>query len=231
MAAGPGGRLFAAWRKIFGTGGASEVRDIVVASSADHGATWSPPVRVHADDWHVNYCPDAGPSIKVGGDGVVHAAWWTGKPGAAGVRYAQSRDGGHTFGTPVALGVASASRAAHAQLALADAHRVVVVWDDGTRAIPPVVVRVSEDDGLTFNRGDTLTAPGESAGYPVLAIAHDTVVVAWQQRTLAGVAADSLREQERAAAMHGAASTAPSAARWINRVGSWSVVMRAAALR
>lgn len=229
LAVGPNGRVFAAWRKIFGRA-PDEVRDVVVATSADHGATWSQPVRVHQDDWHVNYCPDAGPTIKVGADDVVHVAWWTGKPGGAGVRYTQSRDGAATFTPPIALGVAQTSRAAHAQLAVGDSGTVVIAWEDGTRATPPVVLKLSRDGGRTFSEGDTLTAPGQSGGYPVVVVAGGTVYVAWQQRTLAGVAADSLKHEREADSLKHA-SGVPKSAQWINPVGSWSVALRSATLK
>jgi len=222
LAVGPDGHLYAAWRRIFGHGGASEVRDIVVASSADGGAHWTPPAKVHDDEWHVNYCPDAGPTVKVGADGVVHVAWWTGAPGRAGVRYTNSSDGARTFAEPVPLGVAPASRASHAQLALDGAARVIVTWDDGTRAVPPIVVRVSDDGGRTFGPADTLSASGQSAGYPVVAVARDTAVVAWQERSPASASADSAR-LERALA-------APTPDSLLNRVGAWSVLTRQAPL-
>ncbi|HEY7192800.1 MAG TPA: sialidase family protein, partial [Gemmatimonadales bacterium] len=101
LAAGPDGSLYLAWRKRF----PGDERDIVVARSRDRGVTWSDPARVHADTWQVNYCPDAGPSIKVGRDGTLHVAWWTGRTGRAGTQYAQSRDGGVTFSAPVPLGL------------------------------------------------------------------------------------------------------------------------------
>ncbi|HUL49469.1 MAG TPA: sialidase family protein [Gemmatimonadales bacterium] len=229
LAVGPDGRLFASWRRIFGYGDTTQVRDIVVASTADRGATWSAPVKVHADDWHVDYCPDAGPTIKVGSDGVVHVAWWTGAPGAAGVRYTQSRDGGRSFERPVALGVARVSRAAHAQLVVDDRQRVIVAWDDGTRQVPAIVVKVSMDGGRKFGPGDALSAAGQSAGYPVVAVARDSVFVAWQERTPAAAAADSTRMERAMAGMKtGPALAAPDS--FINRVGSWSVLMRRAAL-
>jgi hypothetical protein len=228
VAAGPDGTVFVAWRKIYGSSPADEVRDIVVARSSDHGATWSVPVRVHEDGWHVNYCPDAGPAIKVGADGVVHVAWWTGKQAAAGVRYTQSRDGAHTFSAPIALGVAPDSRAAHAQLAVGDSGLVVVAWDDGTRAVPPIVVATSHDGGKTFGPAEMVTSPGVNGGYPVVALARDTVIVAWQQRTVEGERRDSLRHERVVDSVAHAAHAAESTP-WINSVGSWSLVMRTGA--
>lgn len=251
VAAGPDGALYAAWRKIFPApaGGPAaappQVRDIAVARSADGGRTWGAPVRVHADEWRVDYCPDAGPSLRVGADGAVHVAWWTGKEGAAGVRYARSADGGRTFGEPVPLGVGARSKAAHVQLAVAgcgEAATVAAVWEDGTRQAAPLVARVSRDGGRTFGPADVLSAAGAQVGYPVVALEGDrgapnagatAVRVAWQQRPADAGARDSARMAATEAAStaaehhHGAM---PDASRWIQPVGAWQVVTRVGTL-
>ena len=226
MAAGPDGALYVAWRKIYPGGpGQSEVRDMAVARSTDHGATWSAPVRVHVDDWHVTYCPDAGPSIKVGTDGTVHIAWWTGKDGHAGVQYAQSTDRGATFSTPVPLGIAKVSRAAHVQVAVGTgsfAGTVAAVWDDGTRAIPRIVARISRDGGRTFGDEEMLSGADDAAGYPVLSLRDGTLTVAWQQRSLEAAAQDSATQ----ARMDPTAATT-----YIKSVGALRVVSRSGTLR
>lgn len=226
MTSGPDGTLYVAWRKIYPGGpGQSEIRDIAVAHSSDRGHTWSAPTRVHVDDWHVTYCPDAGPSIKVGGDGVVHVAWWTGKEGHAGVQYAQSTDHGASFSPAVPLGVAAASRAAHVQLALgsgAFAQTVVAVWDDGTRQVPQIVARISRDGGRTFGEAEPLSAVGDVAGYPVVSLRDSTLTVAWQERSLVEAAKDSAAK----------ARLDPKAATtYINSVGAMQVVSRSRTLR
>ncbi|GAC1690328.1 MAG: hypothetical protein NVS9B3_08910 [Gemmatimonadaceae bacterium] len=221
IASGADGSLYAAWRKIFpGNAGQTETRDIVVAAIPKGERRWGPGVRVHADDWHVTYCPDAGPSIRVGEDGVVHVAWWTGREGRAGVQYTASRDGGRTFEAPVPLGLAPLSRAAHVQLAVGrgvNSGLVVAAWDDGTRKVSPVVARLSRDGGRTFGDTQLLSADGQSAGYPVVDLRADTVTVAWQERTMQGAAHDSGARS----AAHGHGSTP-----WIDPVGSWQVVSR-----
>jgi peroxiredoxin len=222
MASGPDGALYVAWRKRFPSAG-GEVRDIVLARSTDGGATWSTPARVHADAWKVDHCPDAGPSVRVARDGVVHVAWWTGKDGAAGVRYVQSLDGGRTFSEPVLLGVAAQSRPAHVQLALGDASHAGVIaaaWDDGTMAVPRIVVRLSRDNGKTFGPAEPVSAAGDQAGYPVVNLRGDTVMVAWQARSLAEASADSAQH----AAM--VAHDPNDAGAYINRVGAMQVMTR-----
>lgn len=221
MAVGPDGALYLAWRKRFALAGGEEERDIVLARSTDGGKTWSRPARVHADGWRVNYCPDAGPSVKVSADGTVHVAWWTGKPGNAGTQYTKSTDGGRTFSAPVALGIAAQSRASHIQLELGDsahASYVVAAWDDGTRQVPQITVRVSRDGGQTFGSADRISAPERQAGYPVVALRHDSVFVAWQERSLAAAAADSVEQ---------ARMPMDDANRMINAVGAMQVVTRA----
>jgi hypothetical protein len=171
------GTLYMAWRHIY----PGSVRDIVVARSADHGTTWSEPVRVHVDDWKFDACPHAGPAIAVDSAGTLHVAWWTGKEGNAGVFYARSSDGGKTFTAPTALGAAQFSQPAHVQLALARPDRVVVTWDDGTLQIPRVVARLSSDGGTHFAAPVTLSAEGRSASFPVVGISGDSIAIAWSE--------------------------------------------------
>ena len=185
MASGPDGTLYLAWRRVF----PGNVREVVVARSADHGTTWSEPVRAQRDGWVFDGCPHAGPSLQVDGEGRVHIAWWSGKQGAAGVWYAQSRDGGGTFSEPVALGVAEFSRPAHVQLALGGRERLIAAWDDGTLATPRIVVRVSKNGGETWSAPATLSDSGRAAGFPVVAASRERVAVAWSEESVADAAA------------------------------------------
>jgi hypothetical protein len=187
IATAPDGALYVAWRSVL----PGNVRDIVVARSTDGGATWSAPVRAHADDWVFEGCPHAGPSMRTDGDGVLHIAWWTGKEGAAGVWYARSVDGARTFESPVALGTADFSRPAHVQLALGDSGRVAVAWDDGTVATPRVLLRVSRDGGRTFARAEAVSPEGRAATFPVLALSGRAITVAWSEESAGAAAHDS----------------------------------------
>jgi len=172
------GMVYVAWRKLF----PGRVRDVVVARSSDRGVSWSAPVRAHADDWRFDACPDAGPALAVDDSGRVHVAWWTGLEGRAGVYYARSSDGARTFSAPVPLGVARFSRPAHVQLALGDSGTVAAAWDDGTRQVPQVMLRVSRDGGARFGPAAAVSAPGRLAAFPVLALRGDDLTVAWSEK-------------------------------------------------
>jgi hypothetical protein len=218
LASGADGSLYIAWRTVM----PGNVRDIVVARSMDGGATWSEPRRVHADDWVFEACPHAGPALSVDSTGALHASWWTGKEGMAGVYYARSADGGETFSTPVPLGVAERSRPAHVQLAVdAGGRTVAAVWDDGTLPVSRVVVRVSNDGGETFGAAVPLSAEDRAAGFPVLGLAGDSVVVAWSEQSV---------EAAEHAAMSRPNMADPNAVMPLHAVGSAQVMVRRGAL-
>lgn len=212
IATTPDGALFVAWRAVL----PGDVRDIVVARSNDRGVTWTEPSRVHADDWVYPGCPHAGPSIQVDAANRLHVAWWVGKEGAAGVFYARSPDGGATFTRPVAMGVAKYSQPAHVQMVLGSHGEVVVAWDDGTRDVPRIVVRISRDGGTTFGPSEQASAPGRAAGFPVLALTDSIVTLAWSEQS----AATAKAEQEMKA------STPHNMPMGLKAIGTAQVVVR-----
>jgi hypothetical protein len=212
------GSLYLAWRAVF----PGNVRDVVVAKSTDGGDTWAEPVRVHADEWVFEGCPHAGPSMQVDSAGRLHVAWWTGKDGSAGVWYARSDDGARTFGEAVPLGVAKFSRPSHVQLALGAGGTVAAAWDDGTRDVPQVMLRVSRDGGASFAPATAISADGRAAGFPVLALRGDSVVVAWSEKS----AASASREMS-----HEAMMKDPKAMKGLTTVGDAEVVVRRGKVR
>ena len=220
LATSKDGALYMSWRHVF----PGSVRDIVVARSNDHGQTWSEPVRVHADDWKFDACPHAGPAIATDANGTLHVTWWTGKEGSAGVFYAQSTDGGKTFTPAIPLGVAQYSRPAHVQMALASNNRVIVTWDDGTKQVPQIVVRVSHDGGLHFSDASVLSGTDRAASFPVLGIAGDSLSVAWSEvsaaTSKAASAADSAEKAKN-----------PKAAKGLESVGEAQVFVRRGVLQ
>ncbi|HYD51079.1 MAG TPA: sialidase family protein, partial [Gemmatimonadaceae bacterium] len=71
-----------------------EIRDIHV--SRFERSYWTPPRRVHADQWKVDYCPVNGPSVAARGERAA-VAWFTGARDTARVMIAFSTDAGDTF--------------------------------------------------------------------------------------------------------------------------------------
>jgi hypothetical protein len=88
LAAGPNGRLYAAWTEFEGR--------LLVSRSTDDGATFTAPIPIHGN---ANRAARA-PALAVGRDWIVHLAWSAGGQDAADIRIAASVDGGQSFGTP-----------------------------------------------------------------------------------------------------------------------------------
>jgi hypothetical protein len=211
VASGTKGELYVAWRTVL----PGDVRDVVVMRSDDGGESWGPKVRPVAHDWKFPGCPHAGPALKVDGEGTLHAAWWTGKEGAAGVYYGRSTDGGRTFeAQPIATG--ERSRPARVQLALGPAGRVYVTWDDGLGELPRVLLRRSADGGRSFQRTEQISEEGAAATYPVLLVHGDSLSVAWSQTPAA----------EHHAAAAAKAKADPRAPHALPRVGQSEIFLR-----
>jgi hypothetical protein len=220
VAPGRGDTVYAAWRDVARRADGTTVREVVVARSADGGRTWSAPARAQRDGWVIDGCPHAGPSLAVDGAGACTWRGGSGKEGAAGAFYARSDDGGAAFGAPVPLGVAAHSMPAHVQLALAGG-AVVAAWDDGTRRVPRVLVRVSRDGGATFAPAARASAGADAASYPVLAAgAAGRLALAWTSER-----ADPEAAPHAHARRGGAATPMPRP-----RVGARRVLVREATL-
>lgn len=83
-------QIHLSWRDMVpsATPGQAAARDISHAVSADGGRTFSKPTVWLVDNWQVNACPHAGPSVAETSDGVF-ASWFSGKEGNAGLRLAR----------------------------------------------------------------------------------------------------------------------------------------------
>jgi len=164
-----GSDVFVVWRHLFPGG----VRDIAIARSGDGGRTFGAPVRVSADAWKIDACPDDGPSLGIEANGAIHVAWPTllqdGQAPHMAVFEAVSRDGGTTF-TPRTRVDASDTGASHPRVAIARAGARGIVWDE---AAP-------EGRRVMF-RGVSSAVPLAEGGatYPAIAAAGDSFAVAW----------------------------------------------------
>lgn len=129
------GTLYLAW-----TVGDDRSADVRLAMSRDRGQAFSPPVVVAASRGY----SDA-PKLVVDGAGVLHLAWAESSGGPHDdyhVRYARSRDGGHSFEAPRTL----TESGAYPMLTLDDG-AVYVMWE-----LPKGLgLAYSQDGGRTFS--------------------------------------------------------------------------------
>ena len=164
------GGITAAWRQHL----PGNVRDVVTAPLMPAPAE---PRRVHRDDWEYPGCPHTGPAIAIAADGTRHVAWYTGKPGGAGIYYAALPDGIDSVAaaTPLVVGTVPTAHAALQPAADGGALVALDVSPDGRRSIR--LIRV--DGAGKVSR--SLLVPGSEGGtYPQIAVREDgDVIVAW----------------------------------------------------
>jgi hypothetical protein len=180
LVAGPDGALYAAWRHVY----PGNLRDIAFSVSRDGGRTFAAPVRVSADGWHLNGCPDDGPAMAVDANGTLHLVWPTvlqgREPGGA-LFYASTRDG-RTFTPRMRVPTFGTPKPSHPQVAVDARGVLTIAWDEvvkGTRV--PLLRQASRAPGSdTWVFGDAVTLqPSGNGMYPVLAALPDAVIAAW----------------------------------------------------
>jgi hypothetical protein len=173
------GGVYAAWRHVF----PGSMRDIAFARSSD-GRQFSPLVRVSQDNWHLNGCPEDGPSLAVDPSGTIHIAWATvvneGEPYKA-LFYATSRDG-KVFSPRARIRTAGDTTPGHPQLVLTSNGGAAVVFDETTGGVRRVsLARVSTNGE---SQVPEVLSADETASHPVIAqTAAGPFVVAWTSRS------------------------------------------------
>lgn len=159
----------AVWRHVF----EGRVRDAAMARLAP-GAE---PVRVARDGWAIDGCPHQGPSMAVGADGTVHAAWFTGAPGREGIVYARSGDGGLGFRTPMRF-----TRGEHMPArpdVLAVGARAWLVWREFDGTTTRVMLSRSDETGQRWSRPVPVASATGVADNPRLLQRDGRVFLSW----------------------------------------------------
>jgi len=155
---------------------AEEIRDIAVVRF--DGARWSPPSRVHADDWQIPGCPVNGPALAGDGRQQVAIAWFAAPRSQARVSVAFSRDAGTTFGPPVQ--VSGAVPLGRVSLVWLPDGSALVGWIEQHGDNADFRVRQVGPEGV---RGEAVRIAALSAsrasGYPRMVRSQDTLVFAW----------------------------------------------------
>ena len=155
-----------------------EIRDIGILRRVD--GKWTPPARVHADEWRIEGCPVNGPSVVANGDDVI-VAWFTGARDTARVNVAFSHDAGATFGSPIR--VDDGSPVGRVDVELDGRGGAVVTWlehvgEEGAE----VRVRTITPEG---NRSPAMmvasSSAGRASGFPRTVRSGDEIIFAWTQ--------------------------------------------------
>jgi len=190
IAVSPTGVVALAWRHVY----PGNIRDIAFTQSRDGARTFAPPVRVSADKWQIEGCPDDGPAMAIDGAGRIHVVWPT-LVTEAGTQtialfYATSVDGARFT---LRERVPTEGMPHHPQIAIGGDGAPVVAWDEsaaGTRRAAIARATVDRAGVPHFSR----IVLGNRAVYPVIAAVPTGVVVAW---TSANDGASSIHVERR----------------------------------
>ena len=177
VATGPDGAVAIALRKVF----PGNVRDFVLARSADGGRRFAGPARVHEDDWAIEACPHRGGALALDGSGGAALAWYTeGSDRRPQLRFARAEPGA-PFGTPISLHDDAKTVPDRVSLALAPDGRGLVVWEAFTPARRAILARATLDGGRHFGPATTLSTAVKAMG-PAVAVAGDgSLWFAWNE--------------------------------------------------
>ena len=154
-----------------------EIRDI--AAVRYENDTWTDPVPVHADGWHMTACPVNGPSVAADGDDAI-VGWFTAAGDKPRVLLARSEDAGDTWSAPVQLDQGAAVQG-RVTVALDD-DQAWVLWvredKDGqslwvSRRTPDLATELQR---LEISK---LQGRGKATGFPQLALHHGNAYVVW----------------------------------------------------
>jgi len=173
------GAVYAAWRHVY----PNNIRDIAMAVSRDGGSTFTTPVRVSADQWQLNGCPDDGPALAIDASGTVHIVWPTVIDGATpegALFYSTTRDG-RRFTPRVRVPTLGSPKPAHPHVVVDERGGVLVAWDEvinGTRVAAALPVSRNDAQDVTFGR-PIILAGEQSAMYPTLAVTADGWLAVW----------------------------------------------------
>ncbi len=161
------GTVWVVWRKIF----SGNVRDIVVASSMEKGATFSQSMRVSKDGWAFEGCPPRSPSVAFDRQGRLYVGWYTeGTDEQPRIYLAVSDDRGRTFPEPVSLHASMTSLPDHLRMAVHGDGTVIAVWEEVTGVQKWVVMRASDDRGCSFGPVVTLSEGAKAEQQPAVAV-------------------------------------------------------------
>lgn len=153
----------------------SETRDIAVVRQVE--GEWTAPRIAVADGWEHRACPVNGPALVARGD-TVALAWYT-APGEQPVAYiAFSTDGGATFGPKRRID--DGRPLGRVDVELAEDGSALVSWlEQADNEAEVRIRRLGRNGEASAATAIARTTRANASGFPRLALAGETLVVAW----------------------------------------------------
>ncbi|HEY4353986.1 MAG TPA: sialidase family protein [Paraburkholderia sp.] len=171
------GRVQAMWRNVF----PGQIRDHALADLPADADQPIVPVRATFSNWHVEACPEHGPTLAISRDGVRHMAWFSVVDGRADVYYSRLSADGKPLGTPWAFGETGkpGEQASHAAL-LENGGTLWLAWKDFDGDTMRILVRRSDDEGQHWSAPRTLAQTAGGSNNPQLLEDAGRVYLSWR---------------------------------------------------
>jgi hypothetical protein len=175
-----GNKVYVVDRQVDG----DKVRNHVLRTSVDGGATFGPPVEISDDGWQIPSCPHSGPSIGRDTRGWLHVSWFTlgRSEQEAGVYYSVSKDDGKSFAARRLVEANTAPEILYNNLLVGEDDTVYLAWtnlDSAGRA--QIFLRTIAADGKTWSAIQQVSDAKANASRPVLALRNNHLHVAWTE--------------------------------------------------
>lgn len=168
LARTPGGAVATLFRGVYG----HNIRDHAFATLNTDGRP-DDVARVTFSGWQIAACPEQGPGLAIGADGVRHGVWYEASHGPA-IWYGQV-DPGHPPRHKLKLGGPGAG---HADVA-ASGHDAWVAWNQVDAKGYQLMLRVSRDDGDQFGAPRAIATSDVAVYSPQLLVYRGRAYVAW----------------------------------------------------
>jgi Histidine kinase-, DNA gyrase B-, and HSP90-like ATPase len=152
-----------------------ETRDIAVSRLIDQ--TWTEPVAVHNDGWHLNGCPVNGPGLSANGRDVA-VAWFTAPQDEGRAFIAFSQNAGATFSAPVRVDEKGSLGRVDVEL-MPDGSAIVSWIEFADQQAALMVRRVDRSGGRSAATTVTTLGTNRSSVYPRMARRGNEIIFAW----------------------------------------------------
>jgi hypothetical protein len=175
------GRVNVAYRGLMKGKVGQSIRDVMIATSENHGETFTSPVRISQDNWAIEGCPHTGPSLCSSKSGL-YSLWYT-EGNGTGIYYSFKQNADSAFGQRQLI----SNSGRHPQLS-GNNTGFIMVWEEnsgeGEEQFTRVLYQVNDGENV---KKDQLSPGGFNAFVPVVTPTAEGFLVAFLMETKNGV--------------------------------------------
>lgn len=143
----------------------------------DKKGKWSKPIRVTADQWTIEACPEHGPALAIDENGRTHMTWFTLGNIRQGIFYAHTDDFGANVSEPMRVG--NRERLPGHPDVLALRERVILTWKEFDGKHTFIQVQESSDRGANWSKARAVFTTSADNGHPALISNGRDIFLSW----------------------------------------------------